>query len=1039
MNVQAERGIPVADSTPPTWPGWRRPPSGSTQRGAGADRAQPSGGTQPPPAPAPTAPPAAPHPAPQPPGQEHREFHPGLVALDFGTSSSTATLYDEGIRPFGAISPAQRAKLSSELVKVIGERPDRIGAIVYREWRQLVERVAKRLLRGQPAAADGPAAVTRLIALLDGSIRVDEGLLDQAILEIERARYTCSEGLRRFLDDRLNRCYDAAFYEPPLDLLRLFKVQLLTSGQDEIPSVLYVPDDDLGRATMSPPAEQASTRDDGGAGHEVRPYRGLKQQLGRQTPISGSGFSTTELIGRGIEDLLDRSNRYLTQFRSREHFAPGELGNVLVTYPTMAPPAVREMLADMVRKSGAIKVITSFDEAIAAAMFFVMREFGGTFDPSVEAFAARSHSIPARSDGDARPREWQQHVLIIDIGGGTTDVALLRLQLSDETPVREGSTSPQYGRFYKLTPWLLGTTGDTHRGGDHLTLLVFQWLKTVIADHLLVQGDGDMARFVDQFPLFKSPDGAYIPGSLIEATLKEPAGGRQEAQDFAELIIPTRWAAAEPGEEAEPRQTFYLLWDEAERAKLQLGRGSEYQLQEANLKLIMSRIPTVGQPVPTVPSTALLPADFEGLVRPDLTDVMRLTADLVRDQLTGDNGRRLDRVIFTGRSSRMSLIREVLVTVFSERTGEGTPLIEWDPSAVWIEDSYAKHATSIGACWAESIRRGSQRNPDNLHERLKDGTVWLQIDVENLFFFLRGTFELGGPAEPGALAAQKLFRTGTPFADLYGDGALLVRNEEWIELTESFIIHRSEGTRPHWCNFQVEAYLQKAPEPGFTPNEAIWPRQMYAQVEVTPDLDMYILLCRGKDPHYVVPADGCDVLGKLSGRQDTDGGVRLTELPASIVVDPGIPGAMVSAGRLEPVFAAGPAEEIFTATFVAGEGPDEATFRGAISGRLPAPGPEGWKFYLHREGSEDTLLAVIDHDQAHLPDGLLSRGGQRQVFFTATLDERGQLCVHRGQPRFRAASTLSAVEQTPGAVFRTRMSSMDPTYLKDNDAFSGTH
>ena len=155
-----------------------------------------------------------------------------------------------------------------------------------------------------------------------------------------------------------------------------------------------------------------------------------------------------------------------------------------------------------------------FDEAVAAAMFHVLCESGGLVGTSVEAFIARCHPVGAAPD--ERPTRWAHTVLIVDVGGGTTDVALLDLDLRDETDrTVEGGGSPHYGHYFRLRPVLLGTTGESQRGGDWVTLQVFRWLKVLLADHLLVHEPDVVRGVVDRLDQrYRGEDGAYLPGSL---------------------------------------------------------------------------------------------------------------------------------------------------------------------------------------------------------------------------------------------------------------------------------------------------------------------------------------------------------------------------------------------------------------------------------------------------------------------------------------------------------------------------------------------
>ncbi|GII65848.1 hypothetical protein Skr01_59330 [Sphaerisporangium krabiense] len=956
--------------------------------------------------------------------------HPGLVAVDFGTSSSTATLYDIGRRDWMLFSPQQQRRLLGELSSLLRDDPGRGNTALSAEWHRFVQNLAERLLRSD---GSGPPSAERLVALLRSD--TDSTIGDRLILELERSRPLCSPALRRLVTTRLSEAYDAAFREPPLDSLRLFRVELDPSTRaTELRSAAYVVRKRPLTVSMLPPSEGDEAGEDA-----RREHRGLKQRLGRPDARTGPDgeFAVEDLIRGVLSDLLARTDQYLARRRNSEGFAPGEVNNVLVTYPTMSPPRVRQALQTMVEADGVGRVITRFDEAVGAAMFFLMREFGGVFDLSVEAFAARSRPVlPPREN--ANRAEWEQHVLIVDIGGGTTDIALLRLELADRTPAAGADGDPHYGRYYRLTPWLLGTTGETQRGGDYLTLLVFNWLKAVIAERIIRTPAQDgpygqdprkvIAVFDDRF---KDSAGQYVPGSLLAAILSPKPGTRETARENVQLLVPTQWKDKDGAAAEQARQVFDLLWDLAERAKITLGAEKSYLLPQEEVDQIMSALGYSGDP--GGPGEELRHEDFATLIRPVLADIMRLAADLVRGQLTERGGAALDRVIFTGRSSRMNLVREELITAFSERRPDERGQIDWDPSSVWIEDEYAKHAASIGSCWAESLRQEVHPDPKEVEDHLRRGAVWLQVDVENLFFFLRGTFTAGGQTGSGSAGTTPLFSSGDRLPQLGGDGQLIIRNDRWIGLTESFQVYRQKSTSEpvYWTFFRVADYLQANPEPGFAYDEDVWRTDIRAMVEADTDMDMHVLLCRGPAPHYAVGHDRHGVL-------DAPPGERHLGTPASIVVNPGIPGSMTD-GVGEPVFDLSDLDTLLTATFVTESGEDAETFRGVFA-ELPPPAPYGWRFYLRPHGAgtqdagADTLVATVSPSQVTGRDvpGVAPR-------FTVSLDERGDLRVHRGDPPFRAASGLREVERVPGTVFRAHMFSGDLDYREAYDPFAGVH
>ncbi len=49
--------------------------------------------------------------------------------------------------------------------------------------------------------------------------------------------------------------------------------------------------------------------------------------------------------------------------------------HAVVTYPTVSPPRIRQDVERLARRIGMRQVVTAYDEATAAAMFYLMRDF----------------------------------------------------------------------------------------------------------------------------------------------------------------------------------------------------------------------------------------------------------------------------------------------------------------------------------------------------------------------------------------------------------------------------------------------------------------------------------------------------------------------------------------------------------------------------------------------------------------------------------------------------------------------------------------
>ncbi|MGE0296517.1 MAG: hypothetical protein AB7R99_07480 [Pseudonocardia sp.] len=981
-------------------------------------------GTASAPGPAPeqqAATPAALAPAPAPGRRERGEAgYRGRAAFDLGTTTATVAVWDAGRSEFPSLSPAQRRRLADEFADLLDSDPPGPQELVL-HWKEFRTELAELLGRLGTVAGTGPS--TSAAEHLRRTSGTGEPL-HRVIAELERLRVNRGPAMTRFLTARLAHCYDQALQLPPLDSLRYYKANLHGPHQ-ELPSIVWdTGADGEPRFRLLHPDE---------AGARVG-YRGLKQQLGRSTPRVGAGAGAPgfdELMTGALADLVRRTDRYLAQFRSELELSAGLLTDVVVTYPTMAPLAVRDALRAMLHEAGILRVDTDFDEALAAAMFYVLREVGGRTDLAVEAFTARCDPVPGANRTEAgRPTAWRQNVLIVDVGGGTTDVALLELVLHDETDrTAPGAGSPHYGRYFRLRPTLLGTTGAGQRGGDYLTLQVFRWLKILLADHVLTTvpavRDAVQERLGDRFV---DRETRYLPGRLVEVGL----GGLpnlREAARAAGHVVPTEWRDSTPGRAgtaAQREQLFGKLWSLAETAKRDLGTKAVADIDEVRLRELRDDVLDLyGQSTAAaVPAFALRQEDFVGLVGDEVGHVMDFAADLARVRLSDLPRRRglpeqpLHEVVLTGRGSLLPLVRSELVRALDSRFGGSGGEVRRVPPVVGYGDEFAKHAASIGACWAATVDTRAQRD---VQAQLAEGATWLTVDVDNLFRSMRAAFVVRAPGGVGSAGATRLFGMDAELRMTDTHPEPVVRSD-WVPYQNPFLVDRVQGTDTtvEWAHLRLEEYLAVHPVAGFELRHEQEDR-LYVQVEAAASLDIWAWLCCGRTPMIDLGAapTRCDLRAKLG--EPGEGGTY-DRVPATVEVDRAIDGFLDDGGTRDPVFRAG---DPFDRTVeVNGE-----RRRARVGGPLPTPRESGWAFSCR----------AADQDPAttHPPDLVAAppvAAGRRHH---AVLDDRGVLHVVAGEPGYRAARDLQEVFEDEGTALRIPMTSGEPDYKPVDDPFTG--
>ncbi|WP_338702351.1 hypothetical protein V2W30_33610 [Streptomyces sp. Q6] len=971
----------------------------------------------------------------------------GHAAIDFGTSNSTVTLYDALIHTSQPFSASQVQRLRTGILTRVLAAP--CPPVVAGEWESVLALTAAELDGTLATTARGDRAAA--IAGHLGSATDSDGLFRFCLL-LEQRLPDCSRTLRHELAQRLYRCYDDAFSDPPLEAMRLFRVDL-GDGSHEVPSRIEVLGTDPLAVRLGDPEGLPAPRTATSTGtlsgilgqQPLAAYRGLKLRLGDSRPLTdlpGTPPPTPDdLIQAGLGFLVDRADRYI-RAHAGGSLGSGTLDDVALTYPTVATPDVRRALYSLVSEGlGISRVSMHFDEAVAAVMFFVMRDFGGDLNVGVEAFRARSRPHPAEA------ATWVQNIFILDIGGGTTDMALVTLTLRDTTPaaVLERPDADRLGRHYTLVPTVSGSSGHTRLGGDLLTLTVFHWLKASLADRLIARRpDAYRTALQTERAPYLDDSGTYLAGRLARDVHADDADVRAVARRLVEAVVPTHWKDAPGSEQEQRRWHFEQLWKLADQAKIHLGGSDQSGPQppsptvfgEQELSGVLGSlghgdlVETVGAEGPL--SFELDAATFGRLIRGHLANVVDLATGMLTQRLTQQQSNEpLDRIVLTGKTSAMPMVREALVQGLG-RDGK----LDWDPATIEVERAYAKTATSIGAAWAEHVRQ-TAFDPEGSVPALEQGRTVVQVDVDNLFFALPCAFmhglQLGAGDLPLFHANEELYHL------VHTEGVppvLAVRSAEPARLTETVSVVRvREGNQGNitWGQFKCPEIGKQLPDmpPGSVLDPAIWPHLINIRFEVAADLDVFGYLSYGT-PHYVVPSGGepyVDVWSRLRKAGLLKDDQPPAVLPFSLYVGRTIAGSAQAAEGTDPVFTGG---ALFDQTFhdtADDPGPGRA---GLLSRHLPLPQGNGeWEFSVAAEGEDGEQVITV----GRLPSPPAAPGMRTR--YRATLDEAGLLRVHAAELPYWPARDLLHVQREPGRVLRHRMTVQDKNRDEQDDPFAG--
>ncbi|MFC0864004.1 hypothetical protein ACFHYQ_17025 [Sphaerimonospora cavernae] len=961
--------------------------------------------------------------APEPRRVAKNDRHSGFVAIDFGTTNTTMTLYDRNVAERPPLPAAQHAALLEAVTSLLTDGlpvTDMPRERHHKEWKGVLDGIAAdRLDRPDATAA-------ALVQLIKGTTATSPGELHDLIRDLDRRAATCTEAVRRWLRYRLHRCHEAAFTAPALEQRWLHVVTFGDLESSEVISRAEVRQENPLLVRLRPQTFE---------GQEKTPVAvlNLKQLVTRVPPEShidqeNRAIGAEGLFAGVVSSLLGRGDGFIEE--GRPAFGPGRLDHVVLTYPTMSSPDVRRNLRRIVHETlGVTLVDTDYDEAIAAALFFLMRDLGPHYGTGLEALRARYRPVKGATGA------YEENVLVIDVGGGTTDIALVRFLLKDRTARHRVEMLPYTGRDYSIVPTLRGTSGKAQRGGNFLTLRVFHWLKAVIADLVLrsaaESGSTDVRQWLDLTVSELHPsrrDGKkYLAGKLqgdMLAVLRGGTAGRRmhDPDLFADVerVVRTHYRGDPPLDETSADRAGRLfdgLWRLAEKVKLSLNEQPEHVIDELDLRPLIDiafEESQTSQPG-ILQKPVLGQATLHDITRPMLEEIAQLALGLAQARLDGPDDR-LDRIVLTGKAGMTPLLRTVIKERFCARDADPA---KFDSVEIVGERRYAKNAASIGAAWA-AVVRGYHLSDDEVRNIVVHGGTDVDIDIDNLFRNLPYTLIRGG----GGDHDSTLFKVGDEFPQHRGGRSFL--RSRLLRLGDGLTVQRVVygGTNQEWGSFKWENALvdQQRADPSFEINRTIWPAQISAQVEVDDHQELRLHLWRGEEPGYLVmDRDAIEVVHMADRLADQDIAFGL-DMAERITVNRPTGNDDLGGSRVFTTHdsAAGPFFQRFTDD--SGRSVD-----GVISGcPLPDPPRNGqWAFFL-------------DQDERSLELGTVTAPADAAyTSYWATLDETGSLRIHAERPDYWKARDVADLQDHSGKVLTLDISVRPQRGVDPDDPYNG--
>lgn len=226
--------------------------------------------------------------------------------------------------------------------------------------------------------------------------------------------------------------------------------------------------------------------------------------------------------------------------------------NVHISAPVKLKAKVLDIYADILKEKGyELETKNAIDEGIAVL------------------FSIINAQIKERryDEGDSRK------VLIIDCGGGTSDLASCSYKISKEDGIVDLDITTEY------------MNGDVNFGGNNITYRIMQYMKIIYANYIKTNNKKitiDEIISMDPNSIFSFIDGNMDSDS--EENIKERYdqiySKLEEMYKEAEKVIPTRYIEYEnmnPEEYKKVKNNFYFLWKIAEEMKKEFFRHSNIQ------------------------------------------------------------------------------------------------------------------------------------------------------------------------------------------------------------------------------------------------------------------------------------------------------------------------------------------------------------------------------------------------------------------------------------------------------------------------------
>lgn len=785
----------------------------------------------------------------------------GWLALDFGTSNSTATVWRfDRKTSLNTIPIEHRNAMLEGMLRWLntGANSSWLGSDerLRQEWKLFVADLESK-------------HVPQLLAKQYHDAGSERLTWEDAIRDIEKSLSVRTSEFRRAAGKQLASIYDEALKKPAL-FDKAIDQMPLEFGSRSIRSNLLLrssyPDLKalMGRAARK---EYENLLIESGEASQLdvfhpSPKRYLwKQQsllgtvpaIGAQT--SGAGLPRRGCIGSPqiIEAAYDALFTAVWKADKRDEVGY-RFPRIVATFPTISSPAMRQEIKKTLQLLGVDEVSLRYDEAIAAVMFHIWLEYCNSPEPMLESF---------RIGSEINPNERMvKRVLLVDVGGGTTDLAVIEIELHEEKVFEDGEDRGAGGRYYVLTPKLLRSTGNMQLGGDLMTLVIFRLFKVSLANYLYLNrdkiGHKDLHKNVAQMDQSLQPDNQML--NVFRNHYRHfdaPLIPEMESVLLAaDKLLPTR-SKGEVEKVKDKLQLFASLWETAEELKEKLSGWSATKpviFQPEELKNMLEVI----YPGADLSKAGPLSIPYEHF-KEALDPVIRKIGDLIAGMFPEGQERapHIHWLILSGQACKLDLLQMEVNRLCTEIASLATVRQRT------FEPEHAKTATSTGAIITE---RYNQLRPDvrDSKSTLQSGRNLIHIDTNFLFHYLPAGFKIEGENE-----SDRLLEPNTTMWQLDEDRALKARSR-WVRMRKTNLVRRIDFNNEAlpWGTYEWYTLQRRLNEQG----QRLQNNEFWLMMEVTDEL-LFTVFVRRDEPLYLIDgsANVCHSMKLPAAKSDSPG------------------------------------------------------------------------------------------------------------------------------------------------------------------------